>query len=166
MKTLVVANQRILPHVAATLEVQWRDAHGEPVAAAEPVTVTVTRADGTALLTDAAASPSTDGFDAGTWYTATLPAAQNQHLDLLTAVWTDDDGNELTTTVAVVGGVYVTGREVRQSDQTLLDLNRYPDVEIRRRRLGWGQRQSQQQNASKKPIERRVPDHQEPPPLP
>lgn len=130
------AHQRILPGVAATLEVTFTDGTGEPAAATGPVTVAVTRADGTTALASTGATQATTGWDAAARYTVTLPAAANLALDELTATWTDTgDGSTVTTTVAVVGGIYCTIGTVRRSDASLNDAAKYPDVEVRRARL-------------------------------
>lgn len=61
-------------------------------------TVTVTRADGTAVVTDAAAINQADGV-----FSYNLAAAENDRLDVLTATWTTPLGTFVTET-EVVGG--------------------------------------------------------------
>ena len=122
----VVADQQILRGVAATLSWQNIDQDGLAAAPAGAVTVTVTRADGTAIATGAATSGS--GSAARTY---SLSAANNQLLDLLTVVWTDaGDASTHTTYVEVVGGFYFTLAEARASDAALQNPDKYPDALI------------------------------------
>lgn len=124
--TEIVADQQILRGVAGTLSWQNLGSDGEAAAPAGAVTVTVTRADGTAIATGAATSGT--GSDPRTY---TLTAANNGVLDLLTVVWTDaGDGSTHTTYVEVVGGYYFTVAEARASDASLTDTSKYPTAAI------------------------------------
>lgn len=119
----LVADQQILRGVAATLSWQNVDSDGTAAAPAGAVTVTVTRADGTVIATDAATTGSSTAPR-----TYTLTATDNTLLDFLTAVWTDaGDGSTHTTYIEVVGGFYFSIAEARASDTTLADTTKYPD---------------------------------------
>lgn len=121
-----IADQQVLRGVAATLSYQFVDSDGTAAAPAGDVTVTVTRADGTVIDTDAATGGTTTAPR-----TYSLASADNQTLDLLTAVWTDDgDGSTHTTYVEVVGGYYFSVAEARASDATLTDTTKYPNAAV------------------------------------
>lgn len=106
--TIPVADQRHLQSVAATLQVTWVDQDGAQTAPTAPVTVAVTRADGTVLL-----AAGTAATVAGNTATKALTASQTATLDLLTAVWTDAAGRVRTTTHEIVGGYYATVDEIK-----------------------------------------------------
>jgi len=93
------------------------DSEGEPDDALAAVTVTVTRADGTALVTAQAAT------DAGTSrpgvWTYPLTAAQLASLDLLAAVWTSGGVARATTLHDVVGGFYFTVAQIKARESSL-----------------------------------------------
>lgn len=95
--------------VPATLRATLVDETGEPATPAGPVHVTVTRWDGTAVVSAATATIGTHGV-----VTTPLTAAQTATLDLLTAAWTDQaSGSTLSTLAEVVGGFYFTVGEAR-----------------------------------------------------
>ena len=110
-----VATERIVAGAAATLTFNGFDQYGEP---ADPgdLTVHVTRADGDDLL--AAGTATTGG--PGLTRTVALTAAQTGQLDRLTAVWTTTSGDYTgTTTIDVVGGVYVSQAAADDVEPTL-----------------------------------------------
>lgn len=120
--------QRVLRGVAASVWVQLTDQDGSDAAAAGAVTVTVTRADGTVVVTGAATTAAA-GYTGR--YTYTLSAAVLATLDYLTLVWTDaGDGSTHTTYVEVVGGYMFTVAEARGSDPSLRDQAKYPTPDI------------------------------------
>jgi hypothetical protein len=93
--------QRILIGApAAVLRVTLSDQDGNPADAAGTVTVTVTRADGTVIVTGAA---TTNPTGVGT-YTYTLSAAAVASYDVLTAVWSDTGVVRATSRHRIVGG--------------------------------------------------------------
>jgi len=108
-----VAAQRVLRGVTATINVTFADQNGEPAAAAGTVTVDVTKADGTAVVTGGTTSAGT-GTGA---FTYSLAAQAN--LELLTVVWKDNGAARLTTLVEVVGGYYFTVAEARAFDNKI-----------------------------------------------
>jgi len=123
-----VGAQRVLVNTTATLYSYKQDQYGE-TAAPGTTTVTVTRADGTVVATDAAtsvaASPSYQ-------VTYTLAAANNTQLDWLEAVWTDTGDNTSWTTLhEIVGGFYASVAEIRARDANLADAGKYPATQIR-----------------------------------
>lgn len=102
------ADARSLQRSPAVL--RWASLSGEGEEATSitgSVTVTVTRDNRTALVTDAAAT--TTGGAA----TYTLAATHTQLLDLLTATWKIDGQAVATTTVEIVGGLYATVGQLR-----------------------------------------------------
>lgn len=122
-----VADQQILRGVAATLSWQNLGSDGEIAAPSGAVTVGVTRADGTVLVSPGTAT-SGSGSDPRTY---SLTSANNQLLDLLTVTWTDGgDSSTHTTYVDVVGGYYFTIAEARLSDASLFDGNKYTNAAI------------------------------------
>jgi hypothetical protein len=112
-----MADSRVLVSTPATLEAVFYDGGETPV---DPgtVTVTITRADGTAVVTDAATTGS--GTSARTY---TLPA--QTRLDHLTAVWTGTTGGrKVTTRHEVVGAYYADLAEIRGLD-ALANTSKY-----------------------------------------
>lgn len=89
-------------------------------------TVTITRADGTAIVTAAAA---THGANGSGEFSYTLPAVDNDRLDVLTAVWTSSLGT-LTTVTEIVGAFLFTTRELRAFDSDLADTTLYPYAKV------------------------------------
>lgn len=122
--------QRILAGAPATLEVRFLDSTGEPSTVAGPVTVTVTRADGTAVVTDVGATAS------GETWTYALTSAQTADLDTLTATWTGPGGRKAISRHHIVGGFYFTLSDLR-SLSDMEDTSKYPNSVIRevRRRV-------------------------------
>jgi hypothetical protein len=95
-----------------TLAVQVNEVGTDP--SPDQATVTITRADGTALVTDGAA---VNGDSGGFQYV--LTPAQTALLDLLTVDWTFTLGGEaqtLTTYAEIVGGFHFNLAELRQFD--------------------------------------------------
>lgn len=112
---------RVLRSTPATLEAVFYPAGAEAPAADAPVTVAVTRADGTTVSgVGAVSTPS-----AGT-YRATLPAQAN--LDLLTATWTGAT-QTVVTEVEIVGGFYVPLAQIR-AEPNLSDANVFTTAEL------------------------------------
>lgn len=121
-----MADSRILIATPATLTATFYDG-GETAVDPGTVTVTVTRADGTAVATNAATSGS--GAAARTY---TL-AAQTR-LDHLTAVWTGTlGGRSLTTRHEVVGAFYADLADIRALD-ALSNTTKYPEATLARAR--------------------------------
>lgn len=107
--------ERILKGAAATMTSYKLSGAGEPVAPAGAVTVTITRADGTAVATGAATT--TDAVTKQVSYA--LSAANNTLLDWLTAVWTDTDTTTWTTYHEVVGAFYFSVADAIRIDPNL-----------------------------------------------
>jgi hypothetical protein len=118
--------QRVLRGSVATLRSTKHDGAGEPTAPVGAVTVDVTRADGTSVLTAGATTAIVDGPEV----TVTVSATATAELGILTAVWTDADGSTWTTTHEIVGGFFFSIAEARASDKTLQDQTKYPAVDI------------------------------------
>lgn len=120
-----MAVERILSARPATLSVTFTDAAGQTT---DPgaVTVTVTREDGTVIVTDAA----TDGTGVAP-RTYGLTGAQTATLDTLTAVWTSATLGTLTTKTEIVGDRLFSVAEARAFDkQQLASAAKYPDAAI------------------------------------
>jgi hypothetical protein len=115
--------QRVLVDTAVTLNVTFQVGGADTDPSPDTATVTITRDDGTALVTDAAATPSGTG---GFLYT--LSAGQNDRLDILTAEWTSALGT-LTTVTEVAGGFLFTIAQAR-SLNPLSDPTKYPTQAI------------------------------------
>jgi hypothetical protein len=116
---------QILKNTSATLQETFSAG-----AADGTVTVTVTRADGTALTS----GPATHG--AGGVYTFTL--APQAALDLLTVTWTGAWSavtQSIVSYAEIVGGNLFAIADARAfDDRVLSDLTKYPDVDIREAR--------------------------------
>lgn len=113
-----VADQRILRGTAATLAVQLADYEGEPAAPVGTLTVDITKADGTAVITGGAtAGSSTDPR------TYALVVADNATLELLVCAWKDGGVERARTYVDVVGGFYFSAAALEVFDSSLGDLN-------------------------------------------
>jgi len=115
--------QRVLVDTAVTLNVAFQVGGADTDPSPDTATVTITRDDGTVLVTDAAATPSGTG---GFLYT--LSAGQNDRLDILTAEWTSALGT-LTTVTEVAGGFLFTIAQAR-SLNPLSDPTKYPTQAI------------------------------------
>lgn len=124
---LTVADQRSLTGVAAVFSWQPLTGDGGSGTAAGAVTVDILRANGTVLVTGAAAS--------GTGpYTYSLAAASCALTDILTAVWKDAGVERARTTLELVGGYIATLPQIRASDPTLADGSKFPDADVIRAR--------------------------------
>lgn len=118
----MVADQRILRGVAATLSWQPVDSDGEAAAPSGTVTVQVTSAGGTEVKPEGTATAGS-GSDPRT---VSLTPAETAELDRLTVVWTDDgDDSAATTVVEIVGGFYFTLAEARASDPALANDTKF-----------------------------------------
>ena len=94
----------------------------------DAATVTITRDDGTAIVTGAAAT------EAGTGVVSyTLTPAQTAQLDVLTVAWTAAFGGQaqtFTDTVEIAGGVFFTIAQLRAMNSQLANETKYPDSAI------------------------------------
>lgn len=124
------AHERIVAATAATITFQGIDQDGEP---ANPGTVTVgiTKADGTSLVS--AGTATTTPTDT-TKRTYALTAAQTASLDLLTATWKVSGVTVGTTLVEIVGGVYAPVATIRSIDSTLADQSGDATADLKRAR--------------------------------
>ncbi len=118
--------QRILRNTQATLSTSLLDQYGEVREPVGDVVVDVTRANGEVVLNEVLAT--VDEVDVS----VELPLADNDRLDELTCIWTEEGGGTVTTTVEVVGSYYFSIAEARNADKTLRDQDKYPDEDIRR----------------------------------
>jgi hypothetical protein len=118
--TVPVADQQILRGTAGTLSFQGLDSGGEP---GDPGTVTVgvTRADGSALVTPGTATTGTGSAPR----TSPLTAVQTASLDFLAVTWTAS-GVTYPTVVEVVGGFYFPIATARARDTAIADDVKYP----------------------------------------
>lgn len=98
--------QQLLAGIATDLTVALPGADGEPEAGLT-VAVTVTRADGTVLYTDAATTDNDDGT-----YSLAVTDADLATLDLLVATWKVSSIIRATTAHEIVGGFYFTRADV------------------------------------------------------
>lgn len=122
-----VADQRILRGVAATLSFQNVDSEGTATAPAGAVTVGVTTADGTVILSTGTATAGTGSAAR----TVAVTAANTASLGMWTATWTDaGDSSAHTTLVEVVGGYVFSLADARNSDATLGNTAKYTDAAI------------------------------------
>lgn len=121
------AAQRVLVNTAATLTSYKLDQYGE-IADPGTVTVTLTRADDTVIVTGGATTEDSTSHQ----LTYSLAAASNTQLDWLKAVWTDaSDSTTWTTYHEVVGGFYASVAEIRARDTNLADTEKYQTSTIR-----------------------------------
>lgn len=117
---------RVLKNTRATLSVTFEiDGTGTNPTPDDEATVTVTRADGTVLVDNQAATNEADGL-----FTYTIEAAENDRLDILTAEWTSDLGT-LTTVTEVAGGFLFTIAELRAKLQSEADYSTPEIVAVR-----------------------------------
>ncbi len=116
---------RVQQRTSAVISWSPVDADGEP-AVTDPgvVTVTITRADGTALYTNAATSGA--GTAARTY---TLTATDTSLLDNLTATWKVAGVTVGVTYVEIVGRYYFTIGEMRGLEPSLSDPTKYSFVD-------------------------------------
>lgn len=93
--------------------------------------VTITKADGTAVATDAAGTHDTDGR-------FTYAIAGQADLNVYTAVWAATFSGSLVTDtdiVEIVGARYFTLKDARESDELLTDTGKYPTSRLEDVRL-------------------------------
>lgn len=110
-----------------TLSASFYDSDGEALVDPGTVTVTITRSDGTTLVTGAA----TGGTGAAP---RTYSLAAQTRLDHLTAVWTGSlGGRRITTNVEVVGAFFAELAEIRALD-ALTSATSYPTAKLERAR--------------------------------
>ena len=115
--------QRVLVNTPTTLTVVFEVDGVATDPSPATATVTITRADGTPLLTDEPATRTAVGtFD------VSLTAAQNDRVDALTVAWTSSLGT-LTTFVEIVGGFLFTIAEARMT-KPLDDVATHPSQRI------------------------------------
>lgn len=119
-----MVDQRVVVAAAATLTWQASDQNGE-LADPSTVTVTLTRSDGTAIVTGAATTGT--GTSARSY---TLSQALNTQTDLLTAVWKAGAQTLATTKIGVVGRVYLSAAQIRAKDAALVNAATYPDSDL------------------------------------
>lgn len=121
-----MADSRVLIATPATLTATFYDG-GETAADPGTVTVTITRSDGTAVVSGAA----TTGAGAAA---RTYALSAQTRLDHLTAVWTGTvGGRQLTTRHEIVGGFYADLSEIRALD-ALANTTKYPEAVLSRAR--------------------------------
>jgi hypothetical protein len=125
MTTLSVS-QRLVRGVAGVLRFQPVDSEGEPATTSATVTVGVVRSDGSEVL-----APGTATVTVGTARTVTVPLAEMVATDLLTATWAVDGVDVASSTVEVVGGVYLSVSAIRQLETALTDAGAYPDTAVK-----------------------------------
>lgn len=113
--------QRIRQSAAATIQVVFTDQYGSPAEPGGAVTVTITRADGTVVVTSAATVTGATGVR-----TYQLSAAQTAQLDVLTAAWVDASTSATWTTYHRVVGGFVFLLSAARTD-VLTDTDKYPD---------------------------------------
>jgi hypothetical protein len=118
----------ILRGTPATISVTWYGGSDTDTGAADPgvVTATITAADGTAVVTNAA----TNGTGTAA-RTLDLTAEQTADLDLWDVAWTSPTVGTVTTQVEIVGALLFTIPEARAFDKGQLgDSTKYPDAAI------------------------------------
>jgi hypothetical protein len=122
-------HQRVIAGTASTLSWSQIGGDGEPV---DPgtVTITVTRADGTAVATAQATSGA--GTAARTY---ALTAAQTATLDRLTATWTASGVTLARTEVDVVAAPWFSNAELRATHPSLRTVDTYTAALISAARL-------------------------------
>lgn len=117
-----VPDQRLLTGVAATLKAKLRDADGNTdTTVSSGVTITVTRLDGTAIATDAAATAA-----AGVLTYALTAAQTGAGLDLLTAEWTYSSEVAVTTYHEIVGRHWFAPNDLYDIPGVQKALGSYP----------------------------------------
>lgn len=114
---------QLLRATAATLSVSWYS--GDDLVDPATVTVTITRADGTAIVTDGA----TSGTGA-TPRTKALAAADTAELDVLTATWTSATLGSIVQRVEILGDLPFTISELRAFEDRVITETDYPDAVI------------------------------------
>jgi hypothetical protein len=117
-----VSTERVLRNTAATITVTFYNGT-TAVDADGNVTVTVTRADGTILLS----TPATNEAGTGVYSVVIPPQAT---LNMLTVTWTGlFTGTSITieSSVEIVGGFYFSIAELRGYDSVLANTTRFPN---------------------------------------
>lgn len=125
--TMPTFDQRILKGVAAILVWHPVDADGESTTAGTTVTVTVTSGDGTAIVTDAATTGTTE-------ITYTLAATDNDALDWLTATWKVGGVARAATKIDVAGGYWLPTADIRSREPAVASTSTYPTATLIRAR--------------------------------
>lgn len=122
-------SQRIVAGTAGTISWSQIGGDGEP---ADPgtVTVTITRADGTAIVTNAATTGTSTAAR-----TYALSQAQTASLDRLTALWKVSGTTVATTEVDVVAAPWFSNAELRSAEVALENTAKYPAAAISLARL-------------------------------
>ena len=120
------ATYRVHRQAAATLVWQPTDSEGEPITATGTPTVTVTRGDGTALV------PASGPSIVSGAVILSLTAAELSIVDRLTVTWLLDAVARGTSTVDVVGGVYLTVAEIRALEPSMSDPSEFPAATLQR----------------------------------
>lgn len=119
--------QQLLRGIAASITATLPDSDGEPKAGLT-VLVTITAADGTAIVTDGSATDNTNGT-----YSYALPAEQLADLNWLTADWKVSTVSRATTTHEIVGGIYASLAAINTQDSNIAQIGADPET-IRRAR--------------------------------
>lgn len=124
-------NARILQNTADSIQATFY-VDGVATAGDSAPTVTVTRADGTAVLTAVATTAVADTPGA---YKRDLTVVQTEDLELFKAVWTytkDGTAHRFTTYHEVVGGFLFTEYDARQYDNAAMaSTTTYPSAKLR-----------------------------------
>lgn len=115
---------QVLINTPATLSVTFYD--GETPTDPGVTTVTITRADGTAVVTGAA----TGGTAANP---RTYSLAAQTDLDRLTVLWEGASGRKRTTYVDIVGGFIVELADIR-AESNLADTSKFPTAKLEKAR--------------------------------
>jgi hypothetical protein len=116
---------RVLKSSSPTISATFADLSEQPVdPSPATATVTITRADGSAVVTGAPTTRTGTGV-----FTYTLSPSQTAQLDNLTASWTSALGT-ITTAVEVVGGHACSLAEIRARSQALTNTTNYPDSKL------------------------------------
>lgn len=129
MSILTAADQRSLTGVAAAFSWQPLDGDGIAATPAGAVTVDISRANGTSLVTGGAT-----GGAGSNPRTYSLAASSCLLTDVLTAVWKDAGVERARTTMELVGGYYASVAQIQASDPLLADTSKYPTADIIRAR--------------------------------
>lgn len=118
--------RRFVAERPATLEVQFTAQDGTATdPSPDTATVTIARADGTPIVTAAAA---TNGAAAGQ-FTYALSAAQTASLDVLDVAWVSSLGT-VRDTVEIAGGVWFEVADARADGPPLDSATKYPAARI------------------------------------
>lgn len=121
--------QQILRGAPADIAFTTLDQDGQPREGGD-ITVTVHRANGTALVEDIA----TTRDSTLSTYTFHLSATETSALDILHVEWSEDGGATFETFIEVVGGYFFTLDEARRAAPNFTDKGKYPDKLVRETR--------------------------------